>query len=237
MFEELHALLRNRHVLIRTLTRRHLYIFIAIFMLLFIAYISLQAAIERQKSDSYLINISGKQRMLSQRIVSLSQNIASRQLLGREFGELRDELKLSLQELLYIHQTLSEKVLKPTQLNSLHNSPLSEVYFGSWGLALKLDGFLRDATLVLSSVNPEDTLTLSGNLSATWEGEGGLLGILELGTLTFQLESERRVSTLQKIALGTAIFIVFLLVVEAFFVTRVTLLELADAVKNEAIKS
>ncbi len=227
MFKELQTLLKSRHTLAHALTKKHLYALGLLLILLFVSYAILQSAIAQQRDDAYLVNISGKQRMLAQRIVSLSQNIASRKFLGRDYLEASEELKLSLQELDFIHKSLRQKALHTEGFSLNRRSPLYEVYFGSWNLAIKLESFLGEGVRLLESEETEETLFLSQNLLEMWEGDQGLLGVLELGTLTFQLESEHRIDTFQKTALGIILLIVVVLFLEALFVIRPAILELA----------
>ncbi len=206
--------------LVRMLLRRHVALMIALVLLLCLSFAMLQFAISKQRNDAYLVNISGKQRMLSQRIVSLAQNILSYELLMRESHFLREELKLALQEFMSIHKSLSKRALERPRFSFKEHSPLYEVYFGSWNLAAKVDEFLGIGDCFLHSESLEESLHLSHELMEIWEGREGLLGVLELCVLTFQLESERHLDALQEIALALLVLILLIVGAEGFLVIR-----------------
>lgn len=206
--------------LVRTLLRRYVVLMISLVSLFCLSYATLQLAISKQRNDAYLVNISGKQRMLAQRIVSLAQNILSQELLMRESHFLREELKLALQEFRGIHRSLSKQALERPKLSFKEHSPLYEVYFGSWDLALKVDQFLGIGDLFLYSELLEESLRLSHELMEIWEGKAGLFGVLELCVLTFQLESERHLDTLQEIALVLFVLILLVLGILGFLAIR-----------------
>lgn len=148
-----------------------------------------QEIIQKQDSALYYVNISGKQRVLAQRIVFLSQIISTNYVLKRNNQDMLLEFSHCINELNSIHQILQNFVVSTIVGNEEH-STLNDVYFGSGALMLKMEKFLEDANQMFYLTNFKDVLQVNQLLLQELEGDNGLLVSLELATLSQQIYAQ-----------------------------------------------
>lgn len=152
-----------------------------------------------QKQDTllYYINISGKQRVLAQRIVFLSQVAATNQILKRNNYENFMELRSCVNQLSMIHSALRDFVVSMVVHNQ-SNSTLDDIYFGSGNLAVKMENFLSDANQIFLIHDIKELLQNNQDLLMALEGDDGLLTSLELATLSQQFYAQNTFKEAQK---------------------------------------
>lgn len=150
---------------------------------------SSQEVLKKQNSALYYVNISGKQRVLAQRIVFLSQIISTNYILKRNHQETLLEFRYCIDELNSIHQILQNFVVSTIVENKAH-STLNDVYFGSGGLMFKMEKFLQNANQIFYLTNFKDILEVNQSLLQQLEGDNGLLVSLELATLSQQIYAQ-----------------------------------------------
>lgn len=148
-----------------------------------------QAILKKQNSALYYVNISGKQRVLAQRIVFLSHTISTNYILKRNHQEMLLEFRYCIDELNSIHQILQNFVVSTIVENEAH-STLNDVYFGSGGLMFKMEKFLENANQIFYLTNFKDILEVNQSLLQQLEGDNGLLVSLELATLSQQIYAQ-----------------------------------------------
>ena len=102
-----------------------------------------------QKQDAllYYVNISGKQRLLAQRIVFLSQIVVTNRILNRNNPESLTELRSCINQLNSIHMILQNFVIS-TIIGNKKASTLDEIYFGDGNLKFKMEEFLNNANKI-----------------------------------------------------------------------------------------
>lgn len=148
----------------------------------------------QQNAALYYVNISGKQRVLAQRIVFLSQTIATNFIFKRNNHNNFMELRACINQLSSIHLVLQQFIISQVS----QDSTLNDIYFGSKSLATRIDTFLDSANLVLTSQNYQELLRLNYELLKELEGEDGLLSNLELATLSQQIYAQNQIQEIEQ---------------------------------------
>ncbi len=106
----------------RKLTNRYLFALLLVGTQLITSYLVFTFYFKTIETDGYLINISGRQRMLSQRIALLSSE-RSRVLIPANRQRIQKELNLAIEVMEKIHS----KIVQGDSLSPLHR----EIYFGT----------------------------------------------------------------------------------------------------------
>ena len=148
-----------------------------------------QKSAYRQDASLYYLNISGKQRVLSQRIVFLSQIITTNYVLKNDNHHNSLELRECINELTNIHKILQNFVIS-TVIEEDENSTLDDVYFGSGNLSFKMENFLENANQLFYANSLESVLRINQSLLRELEEYDGLLTSLELATLSQQIYAQ-----------------------------------------------
>lgn len=177
---------------------------------------------KKQDVLTYYINISGKQRILAQRIVFLSQVIATNQVLHRDNFIALSELRDCIIQLNSIHEVLQNFVVSVV-LTKKEVSTLGDIYFGSGNLSLKIPEFLEEANKILIANDTNIILQINQNLLYLLEGDNGLLNTLELATLSNQLYAQNYIKLT---AFNNKLFLSFigiLILIEFFILLRIFL--------------
>lgn len=201
----------------RYLTKRYVLAVALIALLACGAYISLSALISSQEVSAVLINVSGRQRMLSQRIGLYSAQLAMRE------GEAREDVRKTLEELIAEMRTAHEGLTQGSArlgLSTVLSPTVREMYFAP---PVNLDARVRHYLQLAE--------TLAQN------AEGGirkdnpvLVELLEispalvssLNDMVKQYENEARANavSLQRLELGILLATLLALVAEVLFIFR-----------------
>ena len=166
-------------------------LFLCVFLCIEIAFYTQKSKAGLQKQDTllYYVNISGKQRLLAQRIVFLSQIIVTNHILNRNNPESLTELRSCIHQLNSIHLILQNFVIS-TIVGSEKHSTLDEIYFGGGNLNFKMEEFLNNANKIFFLQSTQDILRANQELLHQLEEDNGLLASLELATLSHQFYAQ-----------------------------------------------
>lgn len=198
------------------------YYVIAIFLIAFLAsaaFITLHIGLKLSDSSALVVNTSGKQRMLSQRIASLAQQYYLQTYGSEKFTSIsHDDLALDLQ--MQINQMrLNANALSTGNLNETTHVKLSkrihELYFGSTNLKQRIDIYLALSESLLRAKSKPEALKILPKLIAL---SNTLLPNLMDTVLQYQKESENNITLIRTIAFITLILILFTLMLETIFI-------------------
>jgi len=164
---------------------------IALFAIL--AYINLTTIIDAQKNDGNIINMSGKQRMLSQKVALYS--------IKRDIFNLNESIKL---------MSSSHKKLLSIEMSD----EVKEVYYAKPIMLNKsIDIFLKHAM--------QFTLTQdSQNLDFILNNSQELLNKLDIAVSIYQVEAEKKIQNLKRNEFYIMILTLLTLLIEALFIFR-----------------
>ncbi len=174
-------------------TKKYIFALSLIAILSYLAYNNLTTLLNKQKNDSAIINISGKQRMLSQKIALYAIYYKTNKLKAHtDMMEESHEFLLS--------QEMSE---------SIHN-----IYFGApYYLDREIDLYLKNANVFAK--------TRSGNsLTYLLQNSEIMLRHLDIAVNQYQYEAEMRTSQLKTNELYILLITILVLILEAVFIFR-----------------
>jgi len=174
-------------------TNKYIIALSIIAFLSFSAFFNLTKIISSQSNDGEIINISGKQRMLSQRIAlfALENNKV-------ELKQTIDFMKRSHKKLLAIK--MSDRVKKVYFFNPIF-------------LDKKVQNYIKNAEILLNSSNGD-------SLQYILENSQSILKDLDLIVSVYQDEAEQKIENIHKIELALLILTILILIFEAIFIFR-----------------
>ena len=179
-------------------TLAHLILFTILFAFVSFFYTQNKAILSKQEALFYYVNASGKQRVLAQRIVYLSQNISTNFILKKNNHHNLSELRSCINGLLSINSMLQEFILSQATKNT--QSTLDDIYFGSGNLAVKIDDFITIANKLFYVSNTQTLLEINRILLDELESKEGLLASIELATLSQQIYGQNQTKSLEKLS-------------------------------------
>lgn len=198
------------------LTLKYLVALTIIAMLATGSYFLLHYHINAEKSSAALVNISGRQRMLTQKIAVLGLQLAA--FPHEERNKLRTEM---VQQIRLMQQSHEE--LTGAANDGINNNPsvASEIYFGTQvQLDLKVRTFLSTAEAL--SQTPDEDLNLSNAHLKYIIGPPAqqLLEALDALVAQHQADSEARIARLEALERTTLGFTFLTLLLEALLIFR-----------------
>ncbi len=197
------------------------------------AHVAITTAIGTQAGDAAQINLSGRQRMLSQRIGFFT--IAVVEDGDDPDSDERNRLTALVDEMSDAHRVLVNDVSQ-RGLESQPAGELSEIYFGSGQLDAKVLAFLQSARTVLDS--PPDRLALTSDAvvevvaRAQDTSSDGLLGTLDRSVAAYQSDAESAVDGVLTVARVVLIVTLLALVAEGRWVFRPLMRRIANQTES-----
>ncbi len=146
-------------------------------------YFIFQFAFQIQGNNGELINLSGRQRMLSQRILYFSSRLVNRGASPKEFETARKQLEQSFK----LFQESHKKILTDLTNRPYLGKKLKSVYFEDRKFQMELDEFSKGVALMLQVRPPINESALNNLFSIT----EALRESLNYATETFQAEDEK----------------------------------------------
>ena len=173
------------------------------------AFFILKLALHSSDSTAYIVNISGKQRMLSQRIASFSQ-----QYHNIKNDEIKNKLQIVIDEMKEANNALSSGVFKNRDSVELSDE-IKDIYYGKSNLKKRVEQYLEIAQNILNSQNQEESKLLLDELLKI---SNGLLITLNEAVLQYQKEGEEKISLIQSLEMVAWIITIFTLLLEIIFI-------------------
>lgn len=211
-----------------TFTKRYILALFLVALLATAAFFILHMALKSSDSTAYIINVAGKQRMLSQRIASLSQQYHLQcyfhKVSANENALLKSTLTLLIQEMRQANTSLSSGEI------ATNTSALETLYFGTPNLAKRVETYLSlsEEVLEAKSQNPSHTL-----LSELLHYAETLLPDLNTAVELYQKEGETKIALIKNLELGAWILTLTTLLLEIIFIFQ----PMAHAIKTLFLKT
>lgn len=210
---------------VRSLSTKYIVALSLIALLAVAAFFTLRELIVGEQASAAVINVSGRQRMLSQKAVLLSQQLVITPV-PAERNRLRAELRQVIVSINEAHYALVygdpalrlQGGLSPAMGALVFNPPIMldgklQQYFAAIGALLALE---------------DDQLTYdSPQLAAIMASVDGLLAAQDAMVAQFQRESEERVARLQALEILVLGLTLLVLLMEAMFIFRPAVLAIA----------
>ncbi|WP_321324424.1 diguanylate cyclase [Thiomicrorhabdus sp.] len=207
----------------KNLIRRYVLALFLIALLSTLAFTGLITAIKGSDNSAYLVNISGKQRMLSQAIVLDVYRIkAVREKmtnnsdydLNKELIIFSNRLKRNISEMGAANHQLSTGNFL-SHGNSVLSPELNELYFGSAQLAKEVDNFLALAQKLNKEVVVGQGIEKIAHLSQL---SLLLLPELDKAVKIYQKEGENKLASLKTVEMLVWLLTIIVLLFEALFI-------------------
>ncbi|MDD5716568.1 MAG: diguanylate cyclase [Sulfuricurvum sp.] len=185
------------------------------------AFIILHLALKVSDTTALIVNVSGKQRMLSQRIASFSQqyyhlksNYAQEGANTAKIDEVESALRKAIKEMRKANDALSSGVLN--DVIRVEVSPESrELYFGETELKIRVDNYLQSAEALFNLSAPKDMNLVVDSIVAQ---SHILLPHLHSAVLQYQKEGEENIERIQTLEYFAWALTLFTLMLEAIFI-------------------
>jgi len=209
----------NTKAISKWLTFRYVIAFSLIAILVTASYAALELTINRQASTAAIVNVSGRQRMLSQRIALFSQALMSAELPASR-QRLHDRLTDAVNLMEFSHNGLtrgSDVLGLPKSMSDV----VQRAYFGPpENVDIEVRKYLRDARMLLKLQESDYSPGYPVLARILANGEGPLLASLDKLVRQYQSEGEASVARLQRIETSVWLMTLVLLVLEVLFIFR-----------------
>jgi len=181
------------------------------------AFYILHLALKESDSTALVVNISGKQRMLSQRIASLSQYYHFLST-SNQSHVLRDEIATDLKKAIQ-EMHVANRALSTGQLNHESSVRLSremrDFYFGDTNLKNRIEKYLEKTSTIFEINNIKSREAL---VNETVMDSRMLLPDLHAAVLQYQKEGEENVAKIRLLETVAWILTLFTLMLEVIFI-------------------
>lgn len=199
-------------------TKRYVLALFLVALLATAAFVILHVALRSSDSTAYIINIAGKQRMLSQRIASLSQQYHLQcyfhKVSANENAILKSTLALLIQEMRQANNALSSGEIANETAQKLSPS-LETLYFGTPNLSKRVETYLALSEELLGTSSQDASHTLLKELLKFSEA---LLPDLHTAVDLYQKEGEAKIALIKNLELTAWILTLLTLLLEIIFI-------------------
>ena len=205
------------HELKSNFTKRYVIAISLIALLSSGAFYVLNLALKQSDSTALVVNISGKQRMLSQRVASLSQQYYFHRFQNTEHIDpemIRHDLLNAITEMRAANDALSSGRLKEGISVEL-SSAIRELYFGETKLKERVEEYLNLAEGMTLSRTPQETLK---HLQQIVVFSNPLLFDLNRAVLQYQKEGEEKIKAVNTLEMLVWIVTLVTLLLEVIFI-------------------
>ena len=143
----------------RTISQRYLLAVLIIALLSTAAYITLQSARSDSDSTAYIVNLSGRQRMLSQHIALDAHRLFNAMSRNEQYPEaLLAAMNNNIKDMKQANHQLSSGLLTDHRVVAL-STPIREMYFSEMNLHNRVEQYLEAANKLMLSTHPPEALS------------------------------------------------------------------------------
>lgn len=207
----------NDKALYYSTTRRYLLAVLIIALLFTAAYFTLQSALSDSDTTAYVVNLSGRQRMLSQHIALDSYRLHQIYQTGQTPTDQNlSQMDNNIFDMRQANRQLSSGVLSKNKTVDL-SSAIREIYFGEMNLYARVNRYLDIAQKLKTSSGNDDRLFYLSLIDSQSEQ---LLKDLNKAVQQYQLEGEESLSRIEDLELFVWLATLTALFLEVLFIFR-----------------
>ncbi|MEM7569030.1 MAG: type IV pili methyl-accepting chemotaxis transducer N-terminal domain-containing protein [Pseudomonadota bacterium] len=203
----------------RALTRRYVFALSLVFCILLATFTVFTRQTSIAENDAYLINISGMQRMLSQRIALMAKELR-RSGTEAEADDFALKLEEAIDKMYANHVALSTGKLGRERSYEL-SPALQEKYFGTLALDERVRDYILSARTFLDMYQERGLDVIKAALLAEDNvayKRRGLLKDLNATVAVYETEAKSRIKSFQQLELGFFILGLLILLGEVLFI-------------------
>ena len=202
----------------KSITHRYSLAVLIIALLATGAFYALHSVLNDSEDTALVVNLSGKQRMLSQHIALDVYRIYRHRYLQEPQQEQQaiQSLKVVAQEMALANKKLSSGQLSPSQHQAL-SKQMRALYFGETDLANRVSRYIELALQMADTNNLRDSIAILKAIDNTSEN---LLTDLNNAVSLYQKEGEQRIQFLAQMEITIWLFTLLALVLEVLFIFR-----------------
>ena len=209
--------LNNEETLYHSTTRRYLLAVLIIALLSSSAFYALHSALSGSEATAYMVNLSGKQRMLSQHIALEAHRLHQSYQAGVALTEQSlSQIDKDIFSMRQANRQLSSGVFSNNKTVDL-SSTIREIYFGEMDLYKRVNNYLDIAQKFKTSSVSGDRLFYLSLIDSQSEQ---LLKDLHIAVQQYQFEGEESLSRIGDLELFVWIATIAALVLEVLFIFR-----------------